>query len=240
MGTFWNPQTQQSQQQAQIPQAQDQPRYITEDDLDAYVRSNQFRAVMKNQNSDLYTTGKWRAFDNFELLQSNFPYTTFGTSNIGTDGRKSARYTQIGDTVIYTFTVAWASGFVAGTGAYAINVPVQPATPDIFNNVSSWFVDNKTQTFCGSVYVYGGDGIDNEGPIGWIHPSILIDPATGGAFSPGRIMFSFGDDDGGVSELFNDQLFFGPGGGYPYVTSAFPTVNSVMTGQIIYEASPSA
>lgn len=240
MAFSWYPQQgQPGQSAAQPPQSSSGQPFLTMEDLEAYVRSNSFRSVMKNQNSDLYKFGEWSKFDQFELYQSVYPYTSFGTSNIGTSGKKSARYTRIGDTVIYKFTVKWSSGYAAGSGAYAINMPVQPANPEVFNDVSSWFVDNKNQTFCGDVYVYGGSGIDTEGPIGWIHPSIQVDPATGNALSPGRIMFCFGELNINSQEFYNDQWFFEPGN-YAPGTNAFPTSNSVMTGQIIYEASPSA
>lgn len=239
MAFDWFPQQPAQQQSAQADQG-----YITRDELQSYIRSDSFRSVMRNQNSDLYEFGSWQDFTGFDIFTTTSPYTSFASAAIGSDGKKRARYTRIGETVIMTFTVSFGNNYTAPPDGrvYCINTPVQPADPDSFNVSNQWFVDNNHQTFCGSVYVYGGASNDWEGPIAWIHPSVKVDPVTGGALSPGRIFFVYGQDTLDSNELYNNQWFFASGnyspGGSGYNT--FPTSNSVITGLITYEASPTA
>lgn len=222
--------------------------YMTRDELFQYVRSDAFRSVMRNQNADLYEVGQWSDFGSFDLLTTSSPYTTFASAPIGTSGAKRARYTQIGNTVIYTFTVKFGSDFTPQSGlVYCINMPVAPASPSAFNNNPNWYIDNNHQTFCGTVYVYGGNSLDFEGPIGWIHPSIKVDRSTGNAYQPGRIFFVYGANalsTTGGNEFWNDQYFFGPGDYTPPGGSAgsntFPTSNAVITGLITYESANSS
>lgn len=237
MGTFWNPQTQQTQPQTQIPQAQNQPRYITEDDLDAYVRSNQFRSVMRNQNSDLYSFGEWETFDDFEVYQSSFPFTTSSPMNIGSDALKSGRYARFGNTVIFTFAVRFGTGASLPIGAICFNLPVQPPVSPIFGEFPPYGAGTTEilPVVLGDIFVYGGQMIDAQA-VGWLRAVLRTDPVTGAGLSPARFFIAKGFNGEVDDELWSNGILLGSA--YSYGDLIFPGVGAIITGRLIYEVAP--
>ena len=239
MSNFFAPQ-QQGQQQMQ---GQDQSNFITKDEFYSYVRSDSFRSVMKNQNSDLYNFGEWVDYPQASLFSSaTYPYTSSSPVSLGTGATKSASYTQIGSTVIYKFYFKFGSSIPAHTGVYLVGLPVQPVTPSGYFDSPAYFSGNRQQEFCGHGYVYGGGSNSFPGPVAWLHAGIISDPSTGKSLSPGKLTFTFGMNQitSYLGELYGDT---GPGQDYfvqgvygTYGHNEYPVQGSVFSGQVTYQS----
>lgn len=253
MGTFWGlgqqPQPQQTEQMQQ-----GQPRYITEDDLNAYIRGNQFRSIMRNQNLDLYQFGKWEDWQP-ELL------ATVTNPTLGGSGRITGRYTRIGDTVICNFGVRFSSGATTGSGYWSITLPVTPNEPSIASrsDLNPYGANIYDASYQGTFFAqqWANTIIPIPGRIFWGHMAIATDPSTGDVNTPPRASFVMGYLSGPLGGAIG-----GSGGGYnpaageptlekltfqysrqvdnswPWYLGS-PTVNSVITGNLVYEAKPS-
>lgn len=236
MGTFWGlgqqPQPQQTEQMQQ-----GQPRYITEDDLNAYIRGNQFRSIMRNQNSDLYSFGEWIPFDEFEIYQSASPFTSSTPMNIGSGSLKSGRYARLGNTVVFTFAVRFGSGSSLPSGAICFNLPVQPPVSPLFGEFPP-FGAGTTEILpvvLGDVFVYGGQMIDAQG-VGWLRAVLRTDPVTGAGLSPARFFIAKGFNGEVQDELWSNGILLGSA--YSYGDLVFPGDGAIITGRLVYEVAP--
>jgi len=241
MSNFFAP-----KQQGQPGQeGQDQSNFITKDEFYSYVRSDSFRSVMKNQNSDLYKFGEWVSYPQASLFISNtYPYTTSYPVELGTDPAKFASYTQIGNTVIYRFYFKFGSSIpatITGGGNYLVDLPVQPQTATGYRPAASYTYPDA-QEFCGTAYAYGGGTHHStEGPIISLLPSILIDYSTGTALSPGKVIFTYlslATSDYFSPAVYSRQNYFAEGNYDPNPTNymPYPIQGSVLSGQVTYQS----
>jgi hypothetical protein len=238
MGTFWSPRNQEPSQQ-DTQGSQNQPNYITADDLAAFVRSNQFRSIMRNQNADLYETGQWENFDGFEVFQSSFPFSSSSAVNAGTGATKSGRYTRIGDTVVFTFAVRFGSGFPGITGALCFNLPVQPPISPQFGEFPPFGAGTSEilPVVLGDIFVYGGLFNDAQA-VGWLRAVLRTDPVTGASLNPARFFIAKGLNGEVDDELWSNGMLLGTASNYG--DTIFPGDGSIITGRLVYEAAPPA
>lgn len=253
---FWdqnqNPRTQQGNQ-FESPPGQ---RYLTQDDLDAYIRSNSFRSVMKNQNSDLYEFGKWQEWT---------PELRATTTNpsLGSAGSIRGRFTRIGDTVICNFGVKFSPGASAGSGYWSITLPVVPNEPSISSrsDANPYAANVYNAAYQGHFFMQQWSRTSSPvipGRIFWGYLAIDSDPATGdvrtpptaafvmGYLSDGTIGGAIGGSGGGYNpaageptlEKLTYQFSRQVDNSWPWYLGT-PTTNSVITGNLIYEAKPS-
>lgn len=236
MGTFWGigDQAPQSKDQRQ-PQTPSQ--YITEADLNAYVRSNQFRSIMRNQNADLYSFGEWQSFDDFDIYESSFPFTSSSPLNVGSNSLKSGRYARFGNTVIFTFAVRFGTGSSVPTGAICFNLPVQPPVSPVFGEFPSFGAGTSEilPVVLGDVFVYGGQFIDTQA-VGWLRAVLRTDVVTGASLSPARFFIAKGFNGEVEEELFSNGILFGTS--YYFGDLVFPGDGAIITGRLVYEVEP--
>jgi hypothetical protein len=213
--------------------------YITKDDLDAYIRGNEFRSVMKNQNSDLYTTGEWRDFPDFEVFTSTFPFSASAAANLGASPLKTSRYTRIGNTIICTFSVRFGGGAPSLPGSLCFNLPVEPLDAPQFGDFPTYgaSVAEIYPIVIGDIFVYGGQFVDTQS-VGWLRAVLRTDPVTGASLRPARFFIAKGFNGEVQEELFSNGILLG--NEYSYGDLIFPGPGAIVTGRIMYEVSPSA
>lgn len=258
MASFWDPPTRSSHSDPQIISQTDNAlgaKYVTKDDLDAYIRSNSFRSIMQNQNADLYEFGKWQEWEP-DLL------ATVTKPSLGDAGYIRGRYTRIGDTVICNFGIKFSPNASAGSGYWSVTLPVVPNKPSIssrsdLNPYAANIYDASYQgTFFAQQWSRTADPVI-PGRIFWGSLAIATDPATGDVKTPPTAGFIMGYLSGPVGGAIG-----GSGGGYnpaageptlekltfqysrqvdnswPWYLNT-PTTNTVITGNLVYEAKPS-
>lgn len=239
MSNFFAP----KQQGQQGQEGQDQSNFITKDEFYSYVRSDSFRSVMKNQNSDLYKFGEWVSYPQAGLFISNtYPYTTSYPVELGTDPTKFASYTQIGNTVVYKFYFKFGSSIPASSsgGNYLVDLPVQPQTATGYRPAASSTYP-EAQEFCGHAFAYGGGThFSTKGPVVSLLASVLIDYSTGTALSPGKIMFTYLSPN--ISNYYGGNIYGGQHyfseGNYDPVNNymPYPIQGSILSGQVTYQS----
>lgn len=224
----------------------DMSQYVTRDEMMEYIRGNEFRSIMMNQNSDLYEFGKWTSFE--PKLKASVTDPSMGTSGVAT-----GRYTRIGNTVIYTFGFKFSSGADSGSGNWYTIAPVEAAKPSIKSRgtLNPYTNDIYLQSFQGTFYLqqWSSSDASNPGRLAWGNCGIETDYNTGEVLKPTRISFHLGylgylGTSGGAYNPSNgepiiDQLTFKYArrvtNDWPWAGST-PTTSSILTGQIIYEA----
>lgn len=246
MSNFFSSQPQQYQQGAEAMQQGD---FITRDEFYSYLRSDSFRSVMKNQNSDLYKFGEWQSWNPvLRLASDNLPY-------LSADATQTGGYTRIGNTVVCSFGFKFGAGNPAssGTGSMYVELPFNAARPSLPSSVAGTAPNNYvyTQSFQGTFYMQQWVSSSIPGSLAWGAAGIASDATTGQVTTPSRVEFWLGNlgylgGSGGAYDPFNgepiiDQLTFT---GMRKVTTGWPwsggtpLSSSVISGQVIYEAVP--
>ena len=246
MAFDWFPQ----QQPVQAGQQQDMG-FVTRDELQSYIRSDAFRSVMKNQNADLYDFGKWTDYK--PEIHAEFPPLSGSTSvdpSVGTTGVSSGRYTRIGDTVICDFLIRFGSGMDPGQGSYYVTGPVLADSRSLSTQSKSIYNFPYPQAFQGRFYAQGWDNVTAwPGNMMWGDIAIDSDPSTGKSYNPTKFLMVIGSDPTTVVNadpfanyqfpaLFWDQWRLGYNAVWTNSTGQ-PKEGSILTGRVMYEASPS-
>ena len=245
MSNFFAPQ-QQGQQQYQ---GADQSNFITKDEFYSYVRSDSFRSVMKNQNSDLYKVGEWQKWSPVLRCDGDdLPLLDVGAQQLGS-------YTRIGNTVICSFSFHMTNYNAAssGLGDLYVNLPVESAVVSLPSKSAGIPPNNYVwaQTFQGTFFLQQWSGPTVPGRLAWGSTAISTDVDTGDVIAPTRLEFWLGNygylgSSGGAYNPFSgepiiDQLTFDymrkVSFTWPWA-SATPTTSSVLSGQVTYEAEP--
>lgn len=236
----------------QYPQAQQQATgdFVTREDLHSYVRSEAFRSVMKNQNSDLYQFGEWSSFTPELKATTTNPILGAGSQVVG-------RYTRIGNTVICSFGFKFGNGggANAGSGDWYVTLPFPAAQPSLVSAVAgvSPYSYVYAQSFQGTFYLQQWSNSTNPGRLAWGALAIETDKDTGEVVPPSRVSMYLGNlgflgTSGGAynpsaGEPIVDQLTFKyarkVSNDWPW-DSGTPTTSSVISGQVTYEADPNA
>jgi len=244
MSNLFAPQ-QQGQQQMQ---GQDQSNFMTKDEFYSYVRSDSFRSVMKNQNSDLYKVGEWQKWNPVLRCDGDdLPLLDVGAQQLGS-------YTRIGNTVMCTFSfhMTHYNAASSGLGALYVELPVMAGTVSLPSRLAgvSPYQYVFAQSFQGTFFLEQWSNPITPGLLGWGHAAIATDVDTGDVVAPTRLEFWMGHfgylgSSGGSYNPFNgepiiDQLTFADMRKveYSWPMQPSPTTSSVISGQVTYEAKP--
>lgn len=239
-------------QPAPHPQAAGGQQFITKEDLEAYVRSNSFRSVMKNQNSDLYEVGKWQEWSPRLIGSTADPI-------LGSSGYIRGRYTRIGDTVICNFGIRFSSGADSGDGYWSVTLPVVPNEPSIASrsDLNPYGANIYDASYQGHFFAQQWANTSSiPGRIFWGYLAIRTDPATGDVQTPAQAGFIMGYLSGPTGGAIGTSGgAYNPASGEPTLEKltfqysrqmsntwpwylSTPTTNTIVTGNIVYEAKP--
>lgn len=243
MSNFFAPQQQGQQMQEQ---GQDQSNFITKDEFYSYVRSDSFRSVMKNQNSDLYKVGEWQKWSPVLRCDGDrLPLLDVGAQQLGS-------YTRIGNTVMCTFSfhMTHYNAASSGLGALYVELPVMSGGVSLSSRLAgvSPYQYVFAQSFQGTFFLQQWSNPTTPGRLAWGHAAIATDVDTGDTVSPTRLEFWLGHfgflgSSGGPYDVLRgepiiDQLTFANMRkvelSWPWAPS--PTTSSVFSGQVTYEA----
>ena len=233
------------QGRGQQTQGQDQSNFITKDEFYSYVRSDSFRSVMKNQNSDLYDFGKWQDYIPQMKAYGGVPNVD---PVLGTNSVTRGRYTRIGNTVICDFYIKFGSGMSPGNGQYYITGPEKTATKSITTTTQLPFTDfAEPQAYQGHFYASQGSVQPGWQTRFWGHVAIGADPSTGEAYNPTRFLMLIGDTQRDVvngtpwgshqQDIYVSSWPVGYNGLWE-TASGTPIEGTCFTGRVTYEAEP--